>query len=92
MIQYMVKDHIGYQHKDSASTKDQKTSELDSIEVPFTWNFYGSQGKTRRRKLFFPNVGRGVQLFYPSVARVKQSPPSVVRVKHSSEGYFSGSS
>ena len=31
MIQYMVKDHIGYQHKDSASTKDQKTSELDSI-------------------------------------------------------------
>ena len=47
--------------------------------------------KNQRKKFVFPDRREGEGMFYPSDSEVKTLPLSEERVKHSSEGCFSGS-
>ena len=61
---------------------------ISSLHLEFLWQ----PGKNQKKKVVFPERREGGTVVLPERSEGKTVPPSVVRVKHSSEGYFSGSS
>ena len=60
---------------------------ISSLHLEFLWQ----PGKNQKKKVVFPERREGGTVVLPERSEGKTVPPRA-RVKHSSEGYFSGSS